>query len=79
METVKRLSCGVKGQIGVDESVRDAGGPYSRMPSKQKAGYDQHTSPPLRERCILSEVNDLNLKVNLLVWKSWALLNLGGS
>jgi len=45
VETVKRLSCGVKGQIGVDESVRDAGGPYSQMPSKQKAGYDQHTSP----------------------------------
>jgi hypothetical protein len=46
-ETVKRLSCEVKGQIDAYErSARGAGSPYSQMPSnKQKAGYVQHTSP----------------------------------
>ena len=45
METVKRPTCGVKGQTEVDESLCEtqvARKDECRL--KQKAGYNQHTS-----------------------------------
>jgi len=48
VETLKRLSLGVEGQIGVDEaSARDAGSPLSRMPPKTEGGL-QPTRQPLK-------------------------------
>ena len=46
METLKRLTCRVKGQIGVCEFLWEMRvARLAECRPEQKAGYDQHTSP----------------------------------
>ena len=80
MEALKRLTCRVKGQIGVREfmwEMRVARLAECRL--EQKAGYDQHTSPLAQNPTILNiliQMKNNGLSNHTVKWTDKALTHL---
>jgi len=67
---VKRPSCGVKGQIGTDDSVGGAGSPFRRMPSRTEGGLQPAHQPFLTVTRPLSQENTPTILTILIKMKN---------